>query len=186
MVAILLRPRADLLLIVMSAFWCGVVASVLILPRLTDANPPVTVVAARPVTVLPEPPVAVLPESIQTTTTETKTARLVPVHSVIPAENTVVPVEKAMSEKTSSSEKASPPKTSSLKTTSPASRKFDDRWADLDERRALPPAVNNASAQVAQAETKSASSGDHKDTVCGERGRRYYYLGHHQYWRCRR
>ncbi len=144
MVAILLRPRAEQLLIVMSAFWCGVVASMVIVPRLTDANP------SGPVTVVPEP-------------IQTKTVRLVPVHSAIPVDG--IPVEK---------------------TPSLASRKFDDRWGDLAERRTLPPAINDASAQVAQAETKSVSPGDHQDPVCGERGRRYFYLGHHKYWRCRR
>jgi hypothetical protein len=139
MVAILLRPRAEQLLIVMSAFWCGVVASMVILPRLTDANPSGTA------TVVPEP-------------IQTKTVGLVPVHGVIPVDG--IPVER---------------------TPSLASRKFDDRWGDLEERRTLPPAINDASAQVAQAEP-----GDRKDPVCGERGRRYFYLQHHKYWRCRR
>jgi hypothetical protein len=137
MVAILLRPRAQQLLIVMSAFWCGVVAGVLILPRLTDANAPLTVV----------------PEPIQM-----KTARPVSVHSAIPVE----------------------------KPTALASREFDDRWADLEEKRTLPPAINDVSAQVVQAKTKSVSPGDSQDPVCGGRGRRYFYLGHHKYWRCRR
>jgi hypothetical protein len=73
-------------------------------------------------------------------------------------------------------------------TRSPSSVTFDDRWAAHDEERAPPLAAKDARAQVLPPPPSVAPEIHvaQNDPVCGARGRRYFYLGRHKYWRCRR
>jgi hypothetical protein len=74
------------------------------------------------------------------------------------------------------------------KTTPPATTTFDDRWS-AHEWDASPTAIKDARAQFADGETKPTTPDlrrEQPDPVCGARGRRYYYVGQHKYWRCRR
>ena len=72
-------------------------------------------------------------------------------------------------------------------TSSVASPTFDDRWSAREPVPALPVAVKDARAQVAAAETKPPApelKREPQDPVCGARGRRYFYIERHKYWRC--
>jgi len=72
-------------------------------------------------------------------------------------------------------------------TSAVASTTFDDRWSARALDPALPTAVKDARAQVAAAETKPPASElkrEPQDPVCGPRGRRYFYIERHKYWRC--
>ena len=75
------------------------------------------------------------------------------------------------------------------KTNSPASTTFDDRWSAHELERASPATIGDARAQVPAGETKPAApelGREQPDSVCGARGRYYFYIGRHKYWRCRR
>ena len=99
-------------------------------------------------------------EPTMPTAAQTKTVRVVAVRSALPPEE--------------------------LK--SPASATFDDRWSARAEMRAPPPAVKDARAQVLSSPPPAAPvlQAAPSDPVCGANGRRYFYLGRHKYWRCRR
>ena len=145
MSAIPLRSHAITALIAMSIFWCGAVAGMLVLHSTSATEP--TVSAAEPTT-----PVA------DATVAQTKTVRLVPVHSALAVE----------------------------KTNSHASTSFEDRWAAREFERASQSPVADSRAQLTGGETKPAAPEQQQDKVCRGRGRNYYYIGHHQYWHCRR
>jgi hypothetical protein len=92
------------------------------------------------------------------TAAPTKTIRVVPVRSALPVE-----------------------------TKDPApSTTFEDRWSAREPDRGSPSPVADAKAQLASDETKPAQPEKPQDKVCGGRGRNYFYIGHHQYWRCKR
>ncbi len=144
MAAIPLRSHAITALIAMSIFWCGAVAGMLVLHS-TSATEPTSV--AAPTTPVPG-----------STAAQTKTVRLVPVHSALLVE----------------------------KTTSPASPTFEDRWSARAFERASQSPVADSRAQLAAGEPKPAAPEQQQDKVCGGRGRNYFYIGHHKYWHCRR
>lgn len=100
-------------------------------------------------------------EPVISTPAQTKAVRIVAVRSVLPVE----------------------------KANSPASTTFDDRWSAHELERASPTAIGDARAQAAAGETKPATPELHReqpDPVCGARGRYYFYIDRHKYWRCRR
>ena len=143
MAAIPLRSHAITALIAMSIFWCGAIAGMLVLHS-TSATEPTTTVA--------EPTVA------YSTTAQSKTVRLVPVHSALPVE------------------------TKDLA----ASTTFEDRWSAREFERASSSPIADSRAQLPAGETKPAAPEQQQDKVCGGRGRNYFYIGHHKYWHCRR
>ena len=74
------------------------------------------------------------------------------------------------------------------KTTPPAPTTFDDRWSAREVAQAST-AIKDARAQVVAGEAKPATPEFRReppDPVCGARGRRYYFIDRHKYWRCRR
>jgi uncharacterized membrane protein len=144
MSAIPLRSHAITALIAMSIFWCGAVAGMLVLHSTSATEP--TVGAAASAT-----PVA------SSTVAQTKTVRLVPVHSALAVETK----------------------------DSPASMTFEDRWSARELAAAPPSSVADAKAQLASDQAKPVAP-EQQDKVCGGRGRNYFYIGHHKYWHCRR
>jgi hypothetical protein len=92
------------------------------------------------------------------TAAPTKTVRLVTVRSALPVEKT---------------------------DSSPATT-FADRWTARDVERGPQSPIADAKAQLKTDETKPAPTEQQQDKVCGGRGRNYFYIGHHKYWRCRR
>ena len=72
-------------------------------------------------------------------------------------------------------------------TSSAASTTFDDRWSARELQPAMPTTIKDARAQVAATEPKPPApelKRELQDPVCGARGRRYYYIARHKYWRC--
>jgi hypothetical protein len=72
-------------------------------------------------------------------------------------------------------------------TSSGASTTFDDRWSARGPQPALPTTVKDARAQAAATEPKAPApelKREPQDPVCGARGRRYFYIERHKYWRC--
>jgi hypothetical protein len=143
--AIPLRSHAISALVAMSIFWCGAVAGMLVLHSTSATEPTVSAAEATA-------PVA------DSTVAQTKTVRLVPVHSALAVETT-----------------------GSL-----ASTTFEDRWSAREFERASQSPVADSRAQLTAGETKPAVPEQQQDTVCRGRGRNYFYIGHHKYWHCRR
>jgi hypothetical protein len=59
---------------------------------------------------------------------------------------------------------------------------FDDRW-QLPQTAAKPDQPVQASAKLSERVSHRA---EHRDSVCGTRGRRYFHVGRRLSWRCRR
>jgi hypothetical protein len=72
------------------------------------------------------------------------------------------------------------------KTDSSPAMTFADRWSARDLERGPQSPIADAKAQLKTDETKPAPTELQQDKVCGGRGRNYFYIGHHKYWRCRR
>ena len=64
---------------------------------------------------------------------------------------------------------------------------FEERWQTIPQS-APPPVPATIAEPPAQApkiiRTARAESSD--DPVCGDKGRRYFYIDRHKYWKCRR
>ena len=96
--------------------------------------------------------------ALVSTAPQTKTVRVVPVRSALSVETK----------------------------NSAASMTFEDRWSARDLATTSPSPIADAKAQLTTGETKPAAPEQQQDRVCGGRGRNYFYIGHHKYWRCRR
>ena len=63
---------------------------------------------------------------------------------------------------------------------------FEDRWSARELERASSSPIADSRAQLPTGERKPAAVEQQQNKVCGGRGRDYFYIGHHKYWRCRR
>jgi hypothetical protein len=63
---------------------------------------------------------------------------------------------------------------------------FEERWQTASQSAPQPALVTTAElpAQASKIRTTRAELND--DPVCGDKGRRYFYIGRHKYWKCRR
>ncbi len=68
----------------------------------------------------------------------------------------------------------------------PASTTFEDRWSAREAAHGPASSIADSRAQLETSAAKPAAPEQHEDKVCGGRGRSYFNIGHHRYWRCRR
>ena len=64
---------------------------------------------------------------------------------------------------------------------------FDERWQTTTQSappRPVPATTAEPPSQAPKIRTTRAELND--DPVCGDKGRRYFYIGRHKYWKCRR
>ena len=62
---------------------------------------------------------------------------------------------------------------------------FEERWQTTTQSASPRPVPATTAEPPAQApKIRSAELND--DPVCGDKGRRYFYIGRHKYWKCRR
>ena len=64
---------------------------------------------------------------------------------------------------------------------------FEERWQTTTQSaspRPVPATTAEPPAQAPKIRTTRAELND--DPVCGDKGRRYFYIGRHKYWKCRR
>ena len=63
---------------------------------------------------------------------------------------------------------------------------FEERWQTTTQFAPQPVLAATAElpAQASKIRTTRAELND--DPVCGDKGRRYFYIGRHKYWKCRR
>ena len=64
---------------------------------------------------------------------------------------------------------------------------FEERWQTTTQSaspRPVPATTSEPPAQAPKIRTTRAELND--DPVCGDKGRRYFYIGRHKYWKCRR
>jgi len=64
---------------------------------------------------------------------------------------------------------------------------FEERWQATTQStspRPVPATTAEPPAQAPKIRTARAEPSD--DPVCGDKGRRYFYIGRHKYWKCRR
>ena len=63
---------------------------------------------------------------------------------------------------------------------------FEERWQTTTQSapRPVPATTAEPPAQAPMIRTTRAELND--DPVCGDKGRRYFYIGRHKYWKCRR
>jgi hypothetical protein len=65
---------------------------------------------------------------------------------------------------------------------------FEERWQTTTQSAALRPVPATTTEPPAQAPKiiRTARAEPSDDPVCGDKGRRYFYIGRHKYWKCRR
>jgi hypothetical protein len=65
---------------------------------------------------------------------------------------------------------------------------FEERWQTTTQSAALRPVPATTTEPPAQAAKiiRTARAEPSDDPVCGDKGRRYFYIGRHKYWKCRR
>jgi hypothetical protein len=64
---------------------------------------------------------------------------------------------------------------------------FEERWQATTQSaspRPVPATTAEPPTQTPKIRTARAELND--DPVCGDKGRRYFYIGRHKYWKCRR
>jgi hypothetical protein len=63
---------------------------------------------------------------------------------------------------------------------------FEERWPIKTDSALPEPSQTTTAEPQARAPKIRSASAERSDPVCGDKGRRYFFIGTHKYWRCLR
>ena len=63
---------------------------------------------------------------------------------------------------------------------------FEERWQTTTQSASPRPVPATIAEPPAQAPSRTTRAELNDDPVCGDKGRRYFYIGRHKYWKCQR